>query len=414
MARNWIKQGLTIVLLVLVAAGFAWLLWPEPIQVDVARADVGHMEVTVDEEGVNRIKDVYIVSAPVSGRVERTPREVGDRVVAGSTVVATFRPATPSILDPRTRLELQRAVEAARAAKDLTTAELHRAEAGLTFAQAALRRTQTLSDRRVVAPSTLEKAQLDANVARQQVETAKAQLDVRTHDLEVAEARLIDPSVASGNAADECCMTLTAPVNGIVLRTPQISEQIVPAGTPLVEIGNPLDTEITADLLSTDAVKVKPGDPATITGWGGGQTLKAKVTRVDPAAFTKVSALGIEEQRVRVVLNLLDPPAQWTGLGHEYRVFVHITIWQSDNALQVPLGALFRSGGQWAVFRVVDGQARATPVRIGQMNAANVQILEGLRSGDGVILHPSDQITDGATIQIRAAAELSYHPLRSA
>jgi HlyD family secretion protein len=406
MARTWIKRGLTIVLLIVVAAGFAWLLWPEPIQVDVARASTGHMEVTVDEEGVNRIKDVYVVSAPVSGRVERAPREVGDRVIARSTVVATFRPATPSILDPRTRLELQRAVEAARAAKDLATAELRRAEAGLTFAEAALRRTKTLSDRRVVSPSTLEKAELDANVARQQVETAKAQLDVRTHDLEIAEARLINPDAAS-NTADECCMTLTAPVNGIVLRTPQISEQIVPAGTPLVEIGNPLETEITADLLSTDAVKVKAGDPATITGWGGGQTLKARVMRVDPAAFTKVSALGIEEQRVRVVLNLLDPPAQWTGLGHDYRVFVHITIWQSDNALQVPLGALFRSGGQWAVFRVVDGHAALTPVRIGQMNAANVQIADGLKAGDMVILHPSDQITDGAAIQIRPATSSS-------
>jgi HlyD family secretion protein len=401
MARTWIKRGLGVLLLALVIAGFAWLLWPEPIQVDVARASIGHMEVTVDEEGVNRIKDVYVVSAPVSGRVERAPREVGDRVMAGSTVVATFRPATPSILDPRTRLELQRSVEAARAAKDLATAELHRAEAGLTFAEAALRRTQTLSDRRVVSPSTLEKAQLDADVARQQVETAKAQLDVRNHDLEVAEARLIDPDAASGAAADECCMTLTAPVNGIVLRTRQINEQIVPAGTPLVEIGNPLDTEITADLLSTDAVKVRAGDPATITGWGGGQTLKAKVTRVDPAAFTKVSALGIEEQRVRVVLEVLEPPAQWTGLGHEYRVFVHITIWQSDNVLRVPLGALFRSGGQWAAFRVVDGHAKLTSVRIEQMNAANVQIVDGLKTGDVVILHPSDQITDGAAIQIR-------------
>jgi HlyD family secretion protein len=410
MAKTWIKRGLTVVLLVLVAAGFAWLLRPEPIQVDVARASVRHMEVTVDEEGVNRIKDVYVVSAPVSGRVERAPREVGDRVAAGATVVATFRPAVPSILDPRTRLELQRAVEAARAAKDLATAELRRAEAGRTFAEAALRRTQTLSDRRVVSPSTLEKAQLDANVARQQVETAKAQLDVRTHDLEVAEARLINPNAASGNANGECCMTLTAPVNGIVLRTPQISEQIVPAGTPLVEIGNPLKTEITADLLSTDAVKVKPGDPATITGWGGGQTLKAKVRRVDPAAFTKVSALGIEEQRVRVVLEVLDPPAQWTGLGHEYRVFVHITIWQSDNALQAPLGALFRSGGQWAVFRVIDGRARLTPVRIGQMNAANVQIADGLKAGDVVILHPSDQITDGASIQNRPVGQTVASP----
>lgn len=399
MAAKWLKRALLGLALALIAAGFAWLMWPQPVAVDVAAAAVGHMDVTVEEEGVNRIREVYVVSAPVGGKVERSPREVGDRVIAGVTTLAAIRPAEPSILDVRTRQELLAAVEAAKALKDLAAAALKQAETGLAFAQQELDRAHYLADRKVMSLSALEKRQLERDVARQQVETAKAQLDARQHDLEVAEARLREPGSTTGE--QDCCVVVTAPVNGTVLRVPVESEQIVQAGTPLVEIGNPLDTEIAVDLLSTDAVQVKIGAPARISGWGGDGELKARVRRIDPAAFTKVSALGIEEQRVKVVLDIVDPTVQWTGLGHEYRVFVDISVWQSDNALQVPLGALFRDRGNWAVFKASGGFARLTPVRVGHINAGQAEILGGLSAGELVIVHPGDAVADGIAIAIR-------------
>lgn len=398
MLAKWLKRLLLAVILAAIAAGFAWLLWPQPVAVDVATAATGHMELTVDEEGVNRIREVYVVSAPVAGKVERSPREVGDRVTAGVTTVAAIRPADPSILDVRTRQELLAAVEAAKALKDLAAAALKQAESARAFAQQELDRALYLANRKVLSMSALEKRQLERDIAQQQVETAKAQLNARQHDLEVAEARLKGPD---GGGEEGCCVTVTAPVNGTVLRVPIESEQIVQAGTPLVEIGNPLDTEIAVDLLSTDAVQVKVGAPARITGWGGTGELKARVRRIDPAAFTKVSALGIEEQRVKVVLDIVDPPAQWMGLGHEYRVFVRIGVWQSDNALQVPLGALFRERGNWAVFKARDGIARLTPVQVGHINLGQAEILSGLAAGEQVIVHPGDAVQDGVDIVIR-------------
>jgi HlyD family secretion protein len=399
---KWLRRGLPLLAIAGIVAGFAWLLWPQPVLVDVAKVWRGHMETTVDEEGVSRIRDVYVVSAPVSGRVERNPREVGDRVIAGKTAVAAVRPADPTMLDVRTRIEFERAVEAAKAAVDLATAELRRAAAGLSFAQATLRRSTTLSRQRIVSMSALEKAQLDAEVATEQVETAKAALDARKHDLEMAQARLIGPNATGSlDTNKECCITLTSPVNGVVLKIAQKSEQIVAAGAPLVEIGNPLDTEIMVELLSTDAVKVKRGARARITGWGGAEELNARVSRIDPAAFTKISALGIEEQRVRAILDIADPPARWTGLGHEFRVFVHIVIWESDTALQVPLSALIRSGEGWAVFRIMGGIARLSPIEVGEMNARAAHVVSGLSEGELVVLHPSDRIEDGVATRAR-------------
>lgn len=397
----WIKRAFLVLFIAALVAVFAWLLWPQPVPVEAARVVRGHMEATVDEEGVNRVRDVYVVSAPVSGRVERNPHLVGDHVTAGQTIVAVIRPADPTILDVRTRLELERAVEAAKAALDSAAAEVRRAQAGNSFAGATLARTVALARRGVVATSALEKAQMEAETASQQLATATAELDRRRHDLEAAEARLAPSELPDNPSPGACCITLKAPVSGVILKLPQVSERLLPAGTPLVEIGNPLAVEIAVDLLSTDAVKVKPGALARITGWGGDGELKAQVRRVDPAAFTKISALGIEEQRVEVVLDLLDPPAQWTGLGHEFRVFVHIVVWQSDNALQVPLSALVRSGAQWAVFKIVDGVARLTPVEVGQMNIGNAQILRGLSEADVVIVHPSDAIGDGTAVATR-------------
>ncbi len=402
MAARWTKRVLLLVALASIAGGFTWLMWPRPIQVDVAKAVLGHMELTVDEDGISRIRKVYTVSAPVAGKVERSPREVGDHVVAGVTTVAAIRSADPTMLDARTRLELGAAVEAAKADRDFASAAVLQAEKEFQFSEAELGRARYLVGKKVMALNALEKRQLDTDSAQQRLESAKAQLDVRLHNLEIAEARLRGPVIPrEATISEECCIKLTSPVNGIILHIPVENEQIVQAGTPLVEIGNPLDTEIVVDLLSTDAMQVKPGTVAFVGGWGGSIDLKARVKRVEPAAFTKLSALGIEEQRVKVILEISDPPSQWMGLGHQYRVFVRITIWQSDNVLQIPVSALFRLDGNWAVFKVDGGIAKVTKVATGQMTSSDVQILNGLGEGETVIVHPSDLIADGVRIEIR-------------
>ena len=407
MAAKWIKRILVMVALAGIAGGFIWLMWPQPIQVDVAKAVLGRMQLTVDEEGISRIKEVYTVSAPVAGKVARSPREVGDHVVAGVTTVAAIRSADPTMLDARTRVELAAAVEAAKADRDFASAAVLQAEKELRFAEAELERASYLVSKKVMALNALEKRQLDADSAQQRLESAKAQLDARLHNLEIAEAKLLGPATRAGaEPPEDCCIDLTSPVNGIILQIPVENEQIVQAGTPLVEIGNPFDTEISVDLLSTDAIQVKPGALAFVSGWGGPNELKARVKRVDPAAFTKISALGIEEQRVRAILEITDPPAKWTGLGHLYRVFVHITIWQSENALQVPLSALFRWEGNWAVFKVADGLAKLTKITVGQINSSNVQVLSGLSAGDTVVVHPSDLVTDGVQVEMRESAKI--------
>ena len=407
MAAQWTKRVLLFAALALLAGGFAWLMWPQPIQVDAAKAFVGHMQLTVDEEGISRIREVYTVSAPVAGKVARSPREVGDHVVAGVTTVAAIRSADPTMLDARTRLELQAAIEAAKADVEYASAAALQAEKELRFADAELGRTRYLVGKKVMALNALEKRQLEADGARQRLDSARAQLDVRLHNLELAQARLLEPaSPGKTEPTDDCCISLTSPVNGIILRIPVENEQVIQAGTPLVEIGNPFDTEISVDLLSTDAIQVKPGAAAVVSGWGGPDELKARVKRVDPAAFTKISALGIEEQRVKAILEIADPPAKWTGLGHEFRVFVHITVWQSDNALQIPLSALFRSEGSWAVFKVEGRLAKLTKITAGQINSSHVQILSGLSEGETVIVHPSDLVADGVQIEMRAADQV--------
>jgi HlyD family secretion protein len=402
MPTKWIKRALTFLALIAIVAGFAWLLWPQPLLVDVAKTVTGHMELAVEEEGVNRIREVYIVSAPVTGKVERSPRKVGDLVIARKTTLATIRPADPLMLDTRTRLELVAAVEAAKADKDAASARLIQTEKELQYSQNELKRATFLVGKKVLALNALEKRQLETDSAQQQYEAAKAQLDARTHSLEMAEAKL-QKSAEPGksDAADDCCFTVSAPVNGTILKVLVENEQVVQAGAALLEIGNPLETEISVDLLSTDAVKVKLNADARISGWGGQKELKARVKRVDPAAFTKVSALGIEEQRVRVLLDIVDPSVQWIGLGHEYRVFASIAVWQSDNALQIPLGALFRKDGNWAVFKVVSGRAKLTQIEIGQMNSNNAQVLKGLSDGEKVIVHPSDLVEDGSKVDVR-------------
>ena len=358
------------------------------------------MEVTVDDDARTRVRHIYTVSAPLAAKVMRTSLEAGDKVVADETIVAVMQPATPSLHDVRTHEELRTVLEAAQSAVTLAQAERQRIEAALAYSRTELERAQALVNKGVISRKALEKAMFDVETNQAALASAKAALEVRRYERDSAAARFKNPSSATSLTDPACCIQLRAPVTGSVLRRVQESEAVVQVGAPLLEIGDALDLEVVADLLSTDAVQIKPGFRVRIDGWGG-STVEGRVKRVEPAGFLKVSALGIEEQRVRVVIDFSDPPEMWSSLGHDYRVTVHIVIWASTGVLTVPVGSLFREGEDWAVFAVVNGRARVTPIKIGHRNSRFAQVISGLADGDGVVLHPSDRISDGTSVSKR-------------
>jgi len=409
MPANWKKRAVWGLVLALLAAGLTGFAWPRPIAADLATVTKGPMEVTIDDEAKTRVRHVYTVSAPIAGKVLRISHplgeqgisiHVGDQVKAAETIVAIMQPTAPSFLDVRSREELQAMLTAAEAAVALAEAEVRRIEAALQFSRGELRRAEALARTNAIPERTLEKARLDVQTNEAALASAKAQLDVRRSERASVAARLIDPSTVTPDMSSGCCIQLRAPVTGVVLKIIQDSEAAVPAGAPLIDIGDPLDLEVVADLLSTDAVQIKPDAPVRIDGWGG-SPVQGRVTRIDPAGFLKVSALGIEEQRVRTTIDFVDPPEAWSRLGHDYRVIVHVTVWSAENAVTVPVGALFRTGDNWAVFAVTGGRARTTLVRIGHRNNRVAEVLSGVSVADRVVLHPSDRIKDGVAVAER-------------
>jgi HlyD family secretion protein len=397
----WLRRGVLLLIVALIVAGIVYALLPKPVAVDLGTVDRGAIEVTVDEEGVARIRDVYKVSSPVAGHLDRFPLEVGDPVKAHQTVVAEIRPTVPSFIDARSRQELEAAVGAASASVHLAEAEVKRAEAEQKLAESDLARAERLSRSGTISTAALDTARSKAEMMQAQHDQAGATLTLRINELASAQARLIQPSTDESASTAGCCIKVLAPVDGVVLKVHAESAQVVAAGALIAEIGNPDDMEVVVDLLSADAVKVQPGAVTRIEDWGGNEILTAKVRRIDPSAFTKVSALGIEEQRVNVVLDLTDPRTAWERLGHEFRVFAKIRVWQGEDVLRVPLSALFRRGEQWSVFKVVDGTAKLTPVTIDHRNDTYAEVTEGLAEGDAVVLHPSDQVADGKTVEPR-------------
>jgi HlyD family secretion protein len=376
-------------------------MWPGAVSVEVAEITRGALRVTVDEEGKTRVRDVYTVSAPTTGRVLRIVLEPGDPVARNETTIAILQPMVPSFLDYRDRLQLEAQIKAAQAAVDLASAEVRQAAAELQFAERELERAQSLEGKGVVAARTAERAQIDVETRKAGLARAQANLELRQRELEQVRARRVgpeDPSVWS--QSENCCVEVRAPVSGRVLRVFQRSEQVVLAGAPLLEMGDPEDIEVVVELLSADAVRVRVGAPATIEGWGG-PPIGARVERIEPSGFTKVSALGIEEQRVRTILSFTGLRAERRGLGHDYRVMARITTYETPNALRVPQGALFREGTQWAVFVVRNGRATLTRVEIGERNTNHAEVLKGLEAGDRVILHPSDRVSTGVRVEQR-------------
>jgi HlyD family secretion protein len=393
---RWLLGHKKLIAALLIVAGIvAAALWPESVEVDLAMVTKGPMQVTIDEDGETRVRDRFVVSAPVSGRLQRIELEPGDKVMRGKTIVARLAPAAAPLLDPRTRSELDAGVDAARAAVGQAQAERERAAAALARARTTLTRQQELMKAGAISADDLEAAQTAVRTAEEAARAAEFTVTRTQSELEAARARLAPPS------SSRAVVDVVAPVDGVVLKRLRESETVVPAGDPILEIGDPAKLEIVADFLSTDAVRIMPGASVLIEQWGGGQPLNARVRRIEPAGFLKVSALGVEEQRVNVIADFVDPPAAVRALGDGYRVEVRVIVWQEDAVLKAPVGALFRRGDDWAAFVVEQGTARLQPVKLGERNEVEGQILDGLSAGQSLVLHPPDTLKDGSRITAR-------------
>jgi len=399
---------MTIGAVVLVGGALAGAFWPRAILVDMAVVQQGPMIVTINEEARTQVREPYVVSAPVAGELQRVSVLPGEKVVKGETVVAQMRPVNPSALDIRTREQALAAVNAAEAALRVAQADLNAAIANSDFSQSELERANQLVERRIFSQVAQERAQQEARVAEANVDTAKAAIAMREAELKNARAHLIgfeDYGLAKALAPDNSrshSIPLKAPITGTILKIMQKSETTLPAGEPILEIGDiEGDLEIVAELLSSDAVQVVTGNRALITNWGGTSDLAGQVSRIDPYGFTKYSALGVEEQRVETTIQFTDPEKERGNLGHGYRVEVRIVVWETQDAMIVPSSALFRQNRDWAVFAVVDGRATLRRVSIGQNNGVDAQLLEGLKAGEQVILFPSANLADGQRVAQR-------------
>ncbi|HEX5818299.1 MAG TPA: HlyD family efflux transporter periplasmic adaptor subunit [Gemmatimonadales bacterium] len=363
----------------------AWrLLRPAAITVDTEPAAAGPLVVSVAEEGRTEVRDRFVIAAPVTGRVGRLTLECGD-AVARDAVVACV---APQPLDPRAHDQARARLEEARDGVEAAAATVAQVRAALEQAGRERVRTERLAAQRAIAVQEAERAQLAEETRRRELEAAESRLNAARHQVEEARSALL---VASPGGTRHC-FDIHAPVAGRVLRVVQESERVVLAGSPILEIGDPSRLDVVAELLSADAVKVHPGDTMLVENWGGDGDLVARVRRVEPAGFTKVSALGVEEQRVRVVGEFLTPPS---GLGDGFRVDVRIVLWRGDTVLQVPSTALFRRNGGWRVFVVEDGRIASREVQVGREGGGRTEVVGGLGAGALVVRHPSDRIEEG-------------------
>ena len=363
-------------------------LWPQPVPVETALANRGTLRVTVNEEGKTRIKQRYVVSAPVTGQLGAYHSRPGPRWRPGRPSLAVIDPLSPAMLDARARA-------LAEASRDTAAANLEKSRANHTFTASELRRFEKLYQEKTVSIQELEAAQMREAFAAK--EEAASQSALRQAEAELAEFSSSDAGTNAVRAPTE----VKAPVSGRVLRIFEENARVVTPGTPLLEIGDPADLEVVIEVLSRDGAAISAGTPVELEQWGapGASDLQARVRLVEPAAFTKVSALGVEEQRVNVVADLLTPPDQRRNVGDNFRVEARIIVWQTDRALKVPAGALFRRGEQWAAFVVSDGRAELRLVKVGRSSSTETQILEGLKEGEQVILYPGSRVHAGQRVK---------------
>ncbi|MFN8665517.1 MAG: efflux RND transporter periplasmic adaptor subunit [Thermomicrobiales bacterium] len=390
-----------IVLILMVAAALGYGFWPQPVWVEAAAVARQPLRVTVEAEGKTRIIDRYILSAPVAGYLRRIEWDVGDGVRQGQPL-ATIDPLPSEVLDPRRQAQAEARVAASaaslRAAQETATA----AQAEADYAKLEFERMTALCQKQcVVTKDERDRAESRARQTQAQLRSAQFAVEVARHEVEAAKTALRHSAAQPSGAARESVI-IRAPVDGQVLARLRQSEGVVETGTPLLEIGDPRALEVAVDVLSPDAVRIRPGTPVLLERWGGEQPLEGVTRTVEPVGFTKLSALGVEEQRVWVIADLRSPAAAWSRLGDGYRVEASFIVWQGEQVLQIPASALFRQGEGWAAFVVENGQVRRRAVEIGQRGGLNVEIRSGLTEGERVITHPDDALQEGAAVRIRS------------
>ncbi|AOY87367.1 RND transporter [Marinobacter salinus] len=374
-------------------------LRPDPVWVDLATVTRGELEVTITEEGKTRVKDRYLVSSPVAGYQHRVPLDVGDPVTPGQ-LLTQVEPMPASVLDARSRAEAEAMVGAARSALNSARQKVAVARAEADLAKKELARLQALSDDHFVSDERLQQVASASDRAQAILRSATFDEEVMAHELQAARTRLeVSAARSSGNGAIEK-VAIQSPVNGAILGIVRKSEGVVQAGEAILEVGDPAALEVVVDVLSFDAVKLSPGVPVHLTGWGG-KTLDAAVRRVEPVGFEDVSALGVEEQRVQVLADIVSPAEDWASLGDGYRVDATFVLWSTENALQVPSSAIFRHNGKDHVFRAVDGIAELAEITAGRSNGLYTVVTSGLNEGDSVVRHPGRQLEAGARLRER-------------
>lgn len=388
--KLWMAGGAALALLLLV-----WAFWPRPTEVEVGAVSRGIFERGVQEDGKTRLRERYVVSTPLTGRVQRLTLKQGD-AVERDMVLATLWPVAPGLLDERTRLEQDQRIGALEAAVRRATTNVERAKAALDQAVADLKRSETLAQQGFVSPTQNESGRLTVRLRQKELEGARQEEDAARHELQ--QARIAIRTFSSGGSTQRS-WEIKSPVAGKVLKLNQESEGVVQAGTPLLEVGNPANLEVVVDLLTEDAAQVRPGTAAALSNWGGPQALQARVRLVEPAAYTKVSALGVEEQRVNVVLDITSPPEQWSTLGDGFKADVRIVVQTVPDALKVPVSALFPTGARAALYVLEGGRARQHEVEVLARNGSEAWIKSDLAPGTEVILFPPSALQDGQRVQ---------------
>jgi HlyD family secretion protein len=385
---------------------FAWL--PDPLPVDLVQVRRGTIRVTVDEDGRTRVKDRYVVSAPLLATSARIELHPGDPI-AERQLLARLMPLEPALLDSRTQAQAERRVASAVAGRKQAESAVLRARSVLDYATSEIERQRELSRQGATAERALETAELQERTAREELASSEFALRVAGYEVEMARLNL---ERQSGGPGTQDNIELASPVSGQILRVIQESAGVVQPGTPLMELGDVKALEIVADVLTSDAVHIKPTARAWIDRWGGDAALSAHVRSIEPSAFTRVSALGVEEQRVNVILDLDEPYAKWSALGDGYRVEVRILTWQADNALVVPESAIFRRNERWATFAVRNGRAEIVFLEVGHRNGELAEVLGGLSDGMEVIVHPSDRVAPGVKVARRSSGEVQEGGLK--
>ncbi|WP_372930238.1 efflux RND transporter periplasmic adaptor subunit [Methyloceanibacter sp.] len=395
MAKASPSRIVVALLAVCIVGAVIWSFWPNPIPVETASATRGTFVATVDEDGKTRVRERFVVASPLAGRTTRVELDAGDHVKAGD-VIASILPSPAPFLDPRARREAEERLGAAEAALDRAKATMERANVVLNQAGRDLSRARALLERGVSTVKAVEQAELAHHVADRDVSAANFQYHAAQHAVEQAKALLALYDRSTGTPPES--FEVVAPVAGEIIRVLQESETIVQPGTPLVEIGDCCNLEIVVDVLSTDAVEIEKGDRVIIEHWGGPKPLEGQVRTVEPGGFTKISTLGVEEQRANVIIDIVSPRKAWLDLGDAYQIDARIEVLAIDDALIVPSGALFRQGKEWNTYVVRDGRAELRPVEVLRRSGGVAALSAGLEPGEQVIVYPSDSIAPGVRV----------------